>query len=275
MSALRLEGVSFRYPGAAAPALDGCSLAVAPGELAWLYGPLGAGITTLLTVAAGLAPRFTGGDLRGTVRTLGRDPSGERPDEALLGCVAFVSSAPATQLSGLARTVRDEVAFAPANLLWPADRIAAGVDAALARLGISALAHRDPATLSGGEMQRVVIASMAVLQPALWLLDEPASALDAEGRAMVATLLRAEAARGAAVVLASEDVDTLGPLASRLVVLRAGRVVLDGPPASLLASDALWDAGAEGTTLSWLGREARRPPPYPLTVDEAVAAWRQ
>ncbi len=283
MSAVRFAGVSLRYSGAPADALGGITLDIASGSVSWLFGSLGAGCSSLLLVAAGLAPRHSGGTLAGQVTTLGENPHETAGRRALAGRVAYVMATPGVQLSGVAATVWDEAAFAPANLGWPIARIAAAVDAALGRLGIAHLAARHPAALSGGELQRVVIASMLVLAPELWLLDEPASALDRDGRRLLAELLRVEAARGAAVVVATEDADAMLELAQRVIVLDHGRVALDGPPANVLAGEAVWVHADESTTVAGLARAAGRldsppppalRPPYPLTVSEGLARWR-
>jgi len=273
MTSLVLEEAGFTYPGAAAPALTACSFAAEAGQVTWLTGALGAGTSTALLLAAGLAPRHTGGTRTGRVRALGLDPAEEGASTALRGRVALVLSTPATQLSGIAETVAQEVAFAPANLGWPRERIAEGVDRALGALGIAHLARRDPSTLSGGEMQRAVLASMLVLAPELWLLDEPASALDLEGRRLLYQLLRAETARGAAVVVASEDADGLSGIADRMVVFAHGRAVLEGAPGELLRGEGIWAAGGASTSIGTLARAAGVGAPRPLTVEEGVARW--
>ncbi|HEU4700344.1 MAG TPA: ABC transporter ATP-binding protein [Gemmatimonadales bacterium] len=271
--ALALEGATFRYPGAERDALDRVTLALEPGRVHWLFGPLGAGCSTLLLAAAGLAPRLTGGTLTGRLATLGADPQAAEGRRALAGRVALVTPSPALQLSGIGATVFEEVAFAPANLGWPIGRIRTAVGEALARFEVAHLVERAPAQLSGGEQQRVVLAAMAALAPALWLLDEPAGALDAAGRRRVAEVLREEAARGAAVVIASEDADLLVDVADRLVVLAEGRVVADGAPRALLAGDAIWTEGPGSTSVAALARGAGLAAPHPLTVAEGVARW--
>ncbi len=273
MSALLFKGVGFTYPGAPSPALRDCVLHADAGSITWLTGALGAGTSTALLVAAGLAPRHTGGERTGTVLTLGIDPALPSSVAALGGRVALVLPSPATQLSGIAETVFQEVAFAPANLGWPRGQIKARVADALHALAITHLAERDPGTLSGGEMQRAVIASMLVLEPDLWLLDEPTSALDTAGRALVHALLRREASRGAAVVVASEDTDGLPQVADRLVVFADGGPVLDGPPREVLRGERIWEAGAASTAIAGLARAAGNAAPHPLTVDEGVARW--
>jgi energy-coupling factor transporter ATP-binding protein EcfA2 len=207
------------------------------------------------------------------VLTLGIDPALPSSGKALGGRVALVLSSPATQLSGIAETVAQEVAFAPANLGWPRTRIQSRVTDAMDALQVSHLADRDPGTLSGGEMQRTVIAAMLVLAPELWLLDEPTSALDAAGRSLVHDMMRREVTRGAAVVVASEDTDGLLAVADRLIVFAQGRAALAGTPREILQGDAVWNAGAASTAIAGLARAAGHAAPRPLTVDEGVARW--
>jgi energy-coupling factor transporter ATP-binding protein EcfA2 len=281
-AALTFREVTLRYGEDGNPALNQISTVIRAGDVTWLFGALGAGSSSFLLAAAGLAPRHTGGTLTGAISTLGADPSETAGRAALTGRIGYVTASPATQLSGVAATVWEEVAFAPANLGWPIERIRAAVAGALARLGVSHLAARIPTTLSGGELQRVVIAAMLVLDPALWLLDEPASALDRAGRTALASVLCAEARRGAAVVIASEDADTMLGLADRMLVLDAGSIVLDGSPREILGGDAVWRHGAGSTATAGVARAASLladpvppvlRPPYPLTVDAGVARW--
>jgi len=281
MTDIVTAGLSFSYPGAASPAVRDLTLTTRAGEVTWLFGALGAGCSTLLLLMAGLAPRVTGGRRDGSVTVGGIDPGEPAGGRALAGRVAYVTASPRVQLSGVAQTVRQEVAFAPANLGWPVDRITRATDAALDALEIAHLAERDPGSVSGGELQRVVLAAMLVLEPDAWLLDEPAAELDPAGRARLYGLLRTEAARGAVVVVASEDADGFAGAVERCVILEAGAVALDGTPREVLADDRTWDLGAGSTTVAAVARAARAivdapalAPPYPLTVEEGIARWR-
>jgi len=173
----------------------------------------------------------------------------------------------------MAFTVWDEVAFGPANLGWPRERIAKAVDRSLAALDIGALAARDPATLSGGELQRVVIAGIVAMEPALVLLDEPTAELDPEGAGLVWRLVRALAGDGCSVVVATNDLDALPDVADRTVWMEDGAVRRIGAPA-LLAQESVCEAGL-ATTVADVWRTARLSAPYPLTVAQAERRWRQ
>jgi energy-coupling factor transporter ATP-binding protein EcfA2 len=258
VTGVALEQVTFRYPGAAVPALRDVSCAVRGGELVMLIGVAGAGCSTALLVAAGLAPRVTGGTLRGAVRCA---PHVER---------GLLLPTPWTQVSGMAFTVRDEVAFGPANLGWPVARVRAATEAALGRMGVTALADRDPATLSGGELQRVVLAGLLAMEPAVVLLDEPTAELDPAAAQGFWGTARALADEGRAVLAATTDLDAVAR-ADRVVWLDAGAVRADGPPAVVFAGDALWHDGPGGPVIAELWRAARLTGAPPLTIAAATA----
>jgi energy-coupling factor transport system ATP-binding protein len=258
VKSLTLEGASFWYPATESPTLRDVSLEVAQGEVVALVGAVGAGASTLLLVAADLAPRVIGGRLTGGV--VRRDRSG------------IVLPTPWTQASGMARTVWDEVAFGAANLGWPAHEIRRQVDRALERLELVPLASRDPATLSGGELQRVIIAAILAMDPGLLLFDEPTAELDPAGAEMLWQLLRLLAGEGKAIVVATSALDALPGVADRVAWLEGGAVRAAGTP-ELLASAAACEAGL-GTSVATVWRAAGLAEPYPLTVAQAVARWR-
>lgn len=259
MTRLALERVTFRYPATDAPALVDVSLEVTGGEVVALVGSIGAGASTLLLVAGDLAPRVVGGQLEGRVVFDGQ------------GIRGIVLPTPWTQLSGMAFTVWDEVAFGPANLGLARDEITRRVDRAIARLGIEELASREPTTLSGGELQRVIIAGILAMQPELLLLDEPAAELDPIGARSLWELVRDLAREGTAILLATSDLDALPAVADRVMWLDRGRLQAIGSTA-LLASEALVAAGL-GTTVASVWHGARLPSPYPVSVAQALPRW--
>ena len=279
MSAFTATAASFRYGDGGDAALSDVTLSLDATAVAWLTGAPGAGTSTLLLLAAGLAPLHTGGTVSGSLSLLGENPQSPEGRSLLAGRVAYVSADPASQLSGIADTVRREVAFAPANLGRPRGEILASAERAMERMEIAHLAERAPASLSGGEQQRVVIASMLALEPGAWLLDEPGSALDARGREKLASILTEEAKRGALVIVASEDADWMAEWADRLIIMKEGRVVRDGVPARLLADVSLSETGAGSTAIATFARAlAERDPRfaaanYPVTVQDALERW--
>src|SRR3989442_285108 len=183
----------------------------------------------------------------------------------------IVLPTPWTQVSGMAFSVWDEVAFGPANLGWPAHEISRQVDRALERLELVPLASRDPATLSGGELQRVIIAAILAMDPGLVLFDEPAAELDAEGARTLWRLIRVLAKEGKGILLATSALDALPEVADRVVWLEQGAVRAVGTP-DLLAEAALCDAGL-GTSVATVWRDSELPQPAPLTIFHPVKRW--
>jgi energy-coupling factor transporter ATP-binding protein EcfA2 len=246
--AARLERLSFSYPGRPAPALAEVTLDLRRGEVTAVTGEVGAGASTLLLVAAGFAPRLTGGTLTGT-----REIAAVRP--------GIVFATPWTQLTGICHTVADEVAFGPASHGLAAGAVREAARRAMEQLGVAHLGARDPAQLSGGELQRVVVASALALGPDLLALDDPAAELDPAGADALYALLSTVAAEGVAVLVATPDLDRAARVAQRAIVLARGRVVADGPPASTLPP----------TDAALIARMAGCPAPLPLDIDALLA----
>ncbi len=222
MSALvSFRDVGFRYAGAEVHALAGVTLDIAAGELILAAGRPGSGTSTLLLVAGGYAPRVVGGTIEGQLALHAVRP-------------AIVFATPWTQLTGLCRTVFAEVAFGPASHGLDREHIRGVVQAQLERLGVAHLAARDPSTLSGGELQRVVVAAALALEPDLLLLDDPAAELDPDAADRLYALLAKVARGGTAVIVATPDFVRAAAVATRALLLEAGRVVHDGDPASVI-----------------------------------------
>jgi len=270
MSGVVFDGVTYAYPGSP-PVLHDVSLALRAGEVTCCIGRVGAGCSTLLLVAAGFAPRVVGGALQGAVRVLEQDPTASAARQALAGRVGIVFATPWTQLSGMGFTVREEAAFGPANLGRPRDAVWAAADRALARVGATHLASRDPVTLSGGELQRVVIAAALAMEPDVLVLDDPTAELDAEGAALVWRIAGEEARAGRVVLMASADLEGVADHADRVILIREGRVVADGTPEDVLGHEVAWSDGAGSTAVAEVFHAAHvSRPPYPLSVAAAL-----
>ncbi len=267
MDALSFEGVRHRYPGAAQPSLAGIDLRIAAGELVLLVGDSGSGKSTLLRAAAGLVPHFHGGELHGRVTTGGLDTRSHRPGE-IATVAGLVFQDPEAQL--VMRTARREAAFGLENLGWPADDVAARAQEALMVTGAARLAGRATDRMSGGEQQRLAIASVLAMGQRLLLLDEPTSQLDpVAAEELLGLVVRLNHDRGITVVIAEHRTGRLFGDVDRVIALDAGVLLVDDTPqraANALAGRRPWllppvaqaHARAGSSELPLSVREARR-----------------
>jgi energy-coupling factor transporter ATP-binding protein EcfA2 len=217
-----VEDLRFSY-GSGPPVLDGVSLQIEPGERIVLLGASAAGKSTLLRALAGLVPHFHGGTFAGTVVVAGLDTRRSHPAQ-LVGTVASVFQDPEDQ--AVMSRVGNEVAFGLENLgvepaeIWP--RVAE----ALALVGCEHLSDRAIGELSGGELQRVCLASALALRPELLLLDEPTSQLDPAAADEFFELL--DGLHCAVVVSEQRPARPLAH-ADRVLFMERGRIALDAP----------------------------------------------
>lgn len=220
---VELRAVSYRYAGAARPAIEGVDLAIIDGEIVGLVGPNEAGKTTTCLVASGFAPASIGGELTGEVLLDGQ-PLAVRAPWELAGRTGLLLAEVATQRSGMTGTVLEEVAFGPVNLGLQVAETLERVHWATASVGIDTLAERHPAHLSGGQARLVAIASILAMRPRLLVLDEPAGELDDAGRSRLVAVLRDYAAAGSSVLVAEHDTGFLAALGARIVTIRDGQL---------------------------------------------------
>lgn len=228
-----VERLSFAYPGGELPALSDVSLELEPGEVALVLGRSGSGKSTLLRALAGLVPHFHGGRFSGSVAVAGLDTRSTAPAE-LAGTVATLFQDPEDQI--VFERVASEVSFGPENLgLRPAE-VARRVASSLAAVGAEHLLGRSTRDLSGGELQRVCLASALALEPRLLLLDEPTSQLDPAGAGAFLELARELAReRGIAVVLSEQRPAFPLEICDRVLFLERGRLLLDSPREQAIA----------------------------------------
>ena len=211
----------------AATALEDVSLTIEDGELIGLLGHTGSGKTTLVQHLNGLLKPTSG-----KVVVDGLDIT--EKDVSLLEVrrrVGLVFQYPEYQL--FEETVARDVAFGPKNLGLSEQEVDERVRYALQEVGLvyDEIAERSPFELSGGQMRRVAIAGVLAMRPGTLILDEPTAGLDPAGRRSILGMIRElHAAGGLTVVMVSHNMDDISSLATRLVVMSRGRMVLTGTP---------------------------------------------
>jgi energy-coupling factor transport system ATP-binding protein len=265
---VRIEALSYRYPGGGAECVRDLDLEIEPGELIVLAGRSGSGKTTLLRACCGLVPHYYGGEVNGEIEIAGLDVRDHGPAE-LGGTVGLVAQDPETQV--VSTTVRGELAL-PLEIRGepPAARARAVEEVALA-LAIPHLLDRTADTLSGGELQRVALAAALVGRPRLMLLDEPTSQLDpVAGDELIGLLRRLNEEWGLAVVLAEHRLERCLSVADRVLALVEGRIAFDGAPEDFLH----WALASDGALATPAARlfDLAGLRPAPVGVKAARAA---
>jgi len=254
-----VRGLRHRYPDGR-EAVAGVDLTVGRGEFVALVGRNGSGKTTLAKHLNGLLVATSGRV------TLAGDDVGTMPLEQLAQRVGYVFQDPDHQL--FAPTVGEEVAFGPRNVGLPADQVEARVAAALAAVDLDAR-DADPFLLDKGARQRLAVAAILALEPAVLVLDEPTTGLDGAEQQRMLDLLRRLHAGGRTIVVITHTPWLVAESAERVVLLDAGRVRYDGAPRAFFADDALVSAAAfRPPEVTRLGRLLGC---TPLSVEELVA----
>lgn len=250
MSAIiEMECVSFSYGTAAdgAYALKDIDLSVEEGTFVGLIGPSGAGKSTLASAITGAIPHHYRGRLFGSTLVAGLDTC-----EASLTDIAKVAGSVLQDIDAqmVASVVEDELLFGLENFGIDHREIEGRIASTLDAVGIADLRHREIATLSGGQKQKVAIAAILAMTPRVIVMDEPTSALDpASARDVFEVLRRAKELTGMTVILIEQTVALLAEYCDRVVVIDQGRIALDGTPT---------DVFSRGETLRAIGVDTPR-----------------
>ena len=277
MSVITVENLRYRYPHAKELALDGLDFSVEKGEFIGIIGENGAGKSTLSQAIMGLVPQFYKGAYGGTVMVDGIE-AGRTPVAQLCGHVGLVFQNPFNQLSGAKDNVYEEVAFGMQNLGVPAEEMKNRVEEALKLLDIWQYRDRNPFDLSGGQMQRVAIASVLVMRPDVMILDEPTSQLDPEGSDEVFKAVETLTGSGITILMIEQKIEKLAAYCDRILLLHKGKQIAFDTPQKVFSMPDLNNYGiqapaftrickAEGVTLA--------DGTYPVTVEEAAGVLRE
>jgi energy-coupling factor transport system ATP-binding protein len=232
-----LEKVFYSYRGGKKWALEDISLQIERGEILAVMGGNGAGKTTLCRLFNGIIPNIFAGRFLGNVTVDGENTRDAQVPRLALK-VGMVLDDPDAQL--FTSSVREETAFGPENLLLQPSEIIERINFALSAAGLCGFEDRSPSTLSGGEKQRLVIASALAMGGKILVLDEPLSRLDPQGAEEVISVLRDLREKyQITVIMATHDSKSASILADRICVLKNGRVAACDTAENIFANSAL------------------------------------
>ncbi|RLF17205.1 MAG: ABC transporter ATP-binding protein [Thermoprotei archaeon] len=229
MRAIRIEGVSFKYRGSSEWALKDVDLEVEEGEYVLITGPSGCGKTTLCRCINGLIPHFYEGEYKGDVVLFEEIEVSKYEPYQLAPIVGMVFQDPESQL--LMSSVEREIAFGLENLGIDRDEMRRRVEWALKLLGIEHLRNKAPYELSGGEQQKVAIASVIAMRPRILVLDEPTANLDpASSLDVINVLSDLKRKLNITIIIVEHRLNLLAPIVNRVVVMDKGRIIIDESP---------------------------------------------
>ena len=229
---IEIRDLSFTYKGEQKPALKDITLSVPDGGFLGVIGPAGAGKTTLARVVSGLVPHHFTGDFYGSAVVNGLDTV----DSSLMDLsrlVGMVFQDAESQI--ISPLVEDELLYGLENFGVPREEIPDRLDSALRRVGIADLRDRSIGSLSGGQRQKVAIASIIALNPRILVMDEPTGELDPRSSRQIFELLRTlNEELGVTVIVIEQKIMLLCEFARNLVVMNDGGIYRQGETREVL-----------------------------------------
>lgn len=243
MSLITIHDLNYQYPIAEEDALKNVNLTLEEGKFYAIIGANGAGKTTLCNTIRGFIPHFFKGDLRGEVRFQEKEIRDWDLGE-LAKQMGYVFQNPYTQLSGVKETVWEEIAFGLENLGIEPQRIEERVEEMMETFAISSLRDKNPFELSGGEKQRVALASITAMDQPVLVIDEPTSQLDPQGTESIFAIISWLKEQGKTIILVEHKIERIAEHADYVIVMHEGTVVKQGITTEVLTDEQLLAYGA-------------------------------
>ena len=238
MCYFKLEDVSYKYPLEDREILKNINLDIKKGEFWAVIGKNGSGKTTLCNVLRRFVPDFYKGELKGRITLEGKELKDYSAKE-IVQKVGFVFQNPFTQISGVKETVFEEIAFGLENLALDAEYIRKRVEETLKLLHIEELRNKNPYELSGGQGQKVALASIIAMDPEIMVIDEPTSQLDPKGTEEIFEIIDILKKEGKTIILVEHKLELIAEYAEKVMVLDEGEMILSGNTEDVLKNKIL------------------------------------
>ena len=229
---IEIKHLSFKYPQSTDHVLKNINLLLKPHTVTLITGVSGSGKSTLLRCINGLVPHFSGGTITGSINVFGSDPIKEGP-QVLSSKVGFVFQEPESQFTF--DIVEDEIAFALENMGMSRVQMHERVETILQEMGLLGIRHEKVHNISGGEKQKVAIASALVSQPEVLILDEPTSQLDpTSAEDLLNYVVSLSDNLGLTVLISEHRLERLLPHIEYIAYLQFDHTLIFGEPRQIL-----------------------------------------
>jgi len=226
MAYIEIKDLTYYYPNTTKPALDKVNLTIDEGDFVLLIGGSGSGKSSLVRALAGLIPQFYGGKYGGEVKIRGNVVC-EMDKKQLVGEVGMVFQDPESQL--VMNSVEQELVFGMENLGLNNNLMKRRIMEVQGALSLSSIMGANISELSGGQKQKVVLASVLAMQPEILILDEPTSQLDpVAGEEILTIIRRLNEENGITVILVEQRLERCFHLADRFVIMDNGKIAYNG-----------------------------------------------
>jgi energy-coupling factor transport system ATP-binding protein len=272
MKKIIVEGLKYKYPSSEALALNDLSFEVDQGEFIGIIGKNSSGKSTLCQAIVGLVPHFYKGAYGGKVLVDGLEVKNHSLAETSLK-VGMVFQNPFTQVTGSKMTVYEEIAFGLENIGIPRAEIIERIDDVLKLLKIEHVKDHNPFDLSGGQMQRMAIASIIAMKPDVLVFDEPTSQLDPEGSEEVFRAIQNLSHQGITIIMAEHKMEKIAQFCNRILLLDDGKLVDFDTPEKVFSREDLEEYGvvAPVFTRVCMAMGVKKGELYPVTLEDALS----
>ena len=269
---IECKNVTYTYPLAESSSICQLNINIERGKFYGVIGENGAGKTTFCALLRGFAPSFYKGELEGEVLIEGKGI--EEYGGEISRKIGYVFQNPFTQISGVKDTVFEEVAYGLENFGVPVEEIEQRVIDVMRLTDIEALAEKNPFDLSGGQMQRVALASIIVLEPDILVIDEPTSQLDPEGTESVFAIIKHLKEKQKTIILVEHKIDLIAEYADEILVFKDGHIITTGEKQVILTDMSLLEKGIAIPQVAILGTKLKEKglllDYIPITESQAV-----
>lgn len=242
MFCIELKDVTYTYPLTKKPSIKNISLQLESGKFYAVLGANGSGKTTLCNILRGFIPNFYQGDMEGQILLGGRDMSEYTLGE-LAPKIGYVFQNPFNQITGARDNVYEEIAYGLENFGVPVALIKQRVESVMEMTNTLAFSEKNPFELSGGQQQRVALASVIVLEPDIFVIDEPTSQLDPKETERVFEIIDKMKKAGKTIILVEHKIELVAEYADEVIILKDGELIQFGEKHKILSNIMLMQDG--------------------------------